>query len=59
MQINGHIASHGLINCDDSAFVRVRPQDERWPDAEVKDLLKDGRVRGEAQQMELSDRVAN
>jgi hypothetical protein len=41
-EINDHIASHGLINCEDSSCVPVRPVGERWPDAKVKHALKDG-----------------
>jgi hypothetical protein len=40
--INDHVASHGLINCDDGSVVRVRPPGERWPDERVKALLKQG-----------------
>jgi hypothetical protein len=40
--INDHVASHGLINCDDGSGVRVRPPGERRPDERVKALLKDG-----------------
>jgi hypothetical protein len=29
--INDHVASRGLINCDDGSVVRVRPPGERWP----------------------------
>jgi hypothetical protein len=31
--INDHIVSHGLINCDDGTVVRVRPPGEQWPEA--------------------------
>jgi hypothetical protein len=41
-EINDHVASHGLINCDDGSCVRVRPPGERWPEQRVKDLLKHG-----------------
>jgi hypothetical protein len=41
-EINDDVASHGLINCDDTSCVRVRPQDERWPEAKVKQVLKEG-----------------
>jgi hypothetical protein len=41
-EINDDIASLGLINCEDSSCVRVRPVGERWPDAKVKHALKDG-----------------
>jgi hypothetical protein len=41
-EINDHVASHGLINCDDGSVVRVRPPGERWPDDRVKALLKQG-----------------
>jgi hypothetical protein len=41
-EINDHVASHGLINCDDGSVVRVRPPGERWPAERVKALLKDG-----------------
>jgi hypothetical protein len=44
--INDHIASHGLINCDDGSVVRVRPPGERWPDERVKALLKQSWVAG-------------
>ncbi len=41
-EINDHVASHGLINCDDGSVVRVRPPGERWPEERVRDLLKQG-----------------
>ena len=41
-EINDHVASHGLINCDDGSVVRVRPLRERWPEERVKALLKQG-----------------
>ena len=41
-EINDHVASHGLINCDDGSVVRVRPPSERWPEERVKALLKQG-----------------
>jgi hypothetical protein len=41
-EINDHVASHGLINCDDGSVVRVRPPGERWPTDRVKALLKQG-----------------
>jgi hypothetical protein len=40
--INDHVASHGLINCDDGSVVRVRPPGEPWPEEHVKALLKGG-----------------
>jgi hypothetical protein len=40
-EINDDVASHGLINCDDGSFVRVRPQGERWPEATVRRILRD------------------
>jgi hypothetical protein len=41
-EINDGLASHALINADDGTRVRVRPQGERWPLEEVKDVLKQG-----------------
>jgi ubiquitin C-terminal hydrolase len=41
-EINDHVASHGLINCDDGSVVRVRPPGERWPEERIKALLKHG-----------------
>jgi hypothetical protein len=41
-EINDDVASHGLINCDDGTFVRVRPLGERWPEAKVKSILEQG-----------------
>jgi hypothetical protein len=41
-EINDHVASHGLINCDDGSVVRVRRPGERWPEDRVKALLKQG-----------------
>ena len=41
-EINDELASHGLLNCDDCSCVRVRRQGERWPEAKVKSILKDG-----------------
>jgi hypothetical protein len=37
--INDHVASHGLINCDDGSVVRVRPPGERWPEERVMPCL--------------------
>jgi hypothetical protein len=41
-EINDAVASHGLINSEDGSCVRVRPKGERWPEAKVKSILKDG-----------------
>jgi hypothetical protein len=41
-EINDHMASHGLINCDDGSVVRVRPPGERWPEEQVKALFQRG-----------------
>jgi hypothetical protein len=41
-EINDDVASHGLINCDDTSCVRVRPRGERWPEAKVKQVLMEG-----------------
>ena len=41
-EINDEIASHALINSDDGTRVRVRPQGESWPAAQVKHILRRG-----------------
>ena len=41
-EINDHVASHGLINCEDGSVVRVRAPGERWPEERIKALLKHG-----------------
>jgi hypothetical protein len=41
-EINDEVASHALISSDDGTRVRVRPQDEQWPVAKVKGILKEG-----------------
>jgi hypothetical protein len=41
-EINDDLASQGLVNWDDGSCVRVRLQGERWPEAKVKSILKDG-----------------
>lgn len=40
--INDDVASQGLINVGDGTCVRVRPLGERWPEAKVKQVLRDG-----------------
>jgi hypothetical protein len=42
-EINDDIASHALINADDGTRVRVLPLGERWPESEVRAILKQGR----------------
>ena len=41
-EINDDIASHALINADDGTRVRVRPLGERWPESQVRAILKQG-----------------
>jgi hypothetical protein len=41
-EINDQIASHALISCDDGSRIRVRREGDRWPEAKVRDALKDG-----------------
>ena len=53
-EINDHVASHGLINCDDGCVVRVRPPGERWPEERVKSLLKQGQTTTYDTLMEMS-----
>ena len=40
--INDHVASHGLVNCDDGSVVRTRPLGELWLEERVKALLEGG-----------------
>jgi hypothetical protein len=35
-EINDHVASQGLTNCDDGSVVSVLPLGERWPEERVK-----------------------
>jgi hypothetical protein len=41
-EINDEVASHALINSDDGSRVRVLPQNERWPTAQIKHILRQG-----------------
>jgi hypothetical protein len=41
-EINDEVASHALINSDDGASVRVRPQGERRPVTKAKSVLQQG-----------------
>jgi len=41
-ETNDEIASHALVSVEDGTRVRVRPLGERWPEAKVKFILKQG-----------------
>jgi hypothetical protein len=43
-EINDEIASHALVSVDDGTRVRVRPLGEHWPEAKLKNFLKQGRL---------------
>jgi len=41
-EISDEIASHALLSVDDGTRVRVRPAGDRWPEAKVRNILKQG-----------------